>query len=122
MLPTHTATPHTPTTHTGFEVLRFIVLPAHTHTYTHTQPKHNVYVEKYIFFEAFIEDCILRKFLDSSEELLERGRGGARIYRSFCWKTNKNQTLLWKFKRLRLITKYRYDKLVILMLFSIWKV
>ena len=35
------------------------------------------------FIGGIIEGCILGKFLVSSEELFQRGEGGARIYGSF---------------------------------------
>ena len=49
---------------------------------------HNLKVKNYVLFVDKTEDFSLKdSLLDSSEGLLWRDKGGARIYRSFC---NKN--------------------------------
>ena len=46
---------------------------------------HNLKVDSYVLFGELTEDYSLGDHLsDSSEELLQRGKGGAMIYRSFC--------------------------------------
>ena len=52
---------------------------------------HNLKIENYVLFSRHTEDLSPRDSLsDSSEELFLRGKGRARIYRSFC--KNKQQT------------------------------
>ena len=56
---------------------------------------------------------------DSSEVLFQRGRGGARIYRSFCWEKKKPKTCKLDIQRLLLITKNRHLKLITSVLFCV---
>ena len=52
---------------------------------------HNLKVENYVLFCGLAEDLSPGDSLsDSSEGLLLRGKGGTRVYRSFC---NKNQVV-----------------------------
>ena len=52
---------------------------------------HNLKVENWVSFGGFAEDLSLGGSLScSSETLLQRGEGRARIYRNFC---NKNQVV-----------------------------
>ena len=44
---------------------------------------HNLKVENYVLFGDITENC-RPDSSDSSEELFQRGKGGARIHRSFC--------------------------------------
>ena len=54
---------------------------------------HNLEVESYILFRNLTEDNSLGNNLsDSSEELFQRGKGEARIYKSFRWKKKCSQT------------------------------
>ena len=49
--------------------------------------KHNLKVENYVLFSRVAEDLSPEGSLsDSSEGLLHRGKGGARLYRSFATK------------------------------------
>ena len=46
---------------------------------------HNLEVKNYVLFVDKTEDFSLKdSLLDTSEGLLRRDKGGARIYRSFC--------------------------------------
>lgn len=57
---------------------------------------------------------------DSSEELLQWGKGRARIYRHFCWKKEKNHVV--KHQRMTACwEKTRHLKLKILVLFYLWE-
>ena len=70
----------------------------------------NEKVENYALFGGLAEDLSPGDSLsDSSEGLFRRGKGGARIYRSFCKKTKTNRLTKqknpgsWNMKRLLLI-------------------
>ena len=56
---------------------------------------------------------------DSSEELFQRSKGGARISRSFCWK--KKKLCSWTSKDYCWSQKNRHFKLTILVLFYVWE-
>ena len=60
-------------------------------------------VESYILFGRFTEDYSSGQQPLSSEWLFSTGKGGARVYRSFCWKRMNSMWL--NIKRLMLITK-----------------
>ena len=50
---------------------------------------HNLKVASYVLFRDLSEDYSPGDSLsESSEEMFQRGEGGATIYRSFCWKKN----------------------------------
>ena len=51
---------------------------------------HNLKVENYVLFEVVIEDCS-HSLSDSSEELFQRGKEGARLYSSFCLQKKKKK-------------------------------
>ena len=72
----------------------------------------------YFIWQAFIaQDSSLS---DSSEWLFPRGKGGARVYRSFRWKQMNNMWL--NIKRLMLIAhKNGHLMLKISMLFYVWE-
>ena len=54
---------------------------------------HNLEVENYVLFSRHTENLSLGgRISDSSEGLVQRGEGGARIYRNFC-KKKKNQVV-----------------------------
>ena len=56
--------------------------------YCELKKMHNVEVENYVFFGGIFEDLSPEDILsDRSEELLQGGKGGARIYKSFARKT-----------------------------------
>ena len=65
----------------------------------------NLKVENYVLFSGHTEDLSLGDSLSSSSEgLFRRGKGGARIYRSFCKnKTKHDKTGSQNIKRLLLI-------------------
>ena len=53
---------------------------------------HNLKVENYGLFSRLTEDLSPGySFSDSSEGLVQRGKGGARIYSSFCKKKGKRK-------------------------------
>ena len=64
---------------------------------------HKLKVASYILFRELTEYYSLRNRLsDSPEILFQKGKGGARIYRSFCW---KQINVYLNIKRVQLITK-----------------
>ena len=64
----------------NFIVLGFILLTE--------KKRHNLKVENYVLFGGLPEDLSTGDSLsDTSERLLQRDKEGARIYRSFCNKT-----------------------------------
>ena len=79
---------------------------------------HNLKVASYVLFGDLTEDCSLGggSLSDSSEELLQRGEGGARIY-SFCWEKKKQKHAVEHQKITANHRKDRHLKLMILLLF-----
>ena len=66
--------------------------------------KHNIKAENYVLFGIFSEDLSLEDSLsDHSEGLLQKGKGEARIYRSFCKTTTTKKTGSRNIKKLLLI-------------------
>ena len=57
-------------------------------------------------------------FSDSSEGLIQRGKGGTSIYRSFCLKKKKHGV---KHQKITLVTNTRHLKLMLLVLFCVWQ-
>ena len=65
---------------------------------------HNLKIKNYVLFGRHTEDLSPKdRFSENSEGLLWRGKGGARIYRSFCKKTKTKQNINSRDKRLLLI-------------------
>ena len=65
------------------------ILPVAGFCWMKTKKKHNLKGESYVLFGGLSEDSSQEDSLsDSSEGLFQKGRGGARVHRSFC---NKNQ-------------------------------
>ena len=57
---------------------------------TEKKKKHNLKVVNYTLFQNFTEDYSLAdSFSNSSEELLQKGKGGAKMYKSFFGKKKK---------------------------------
>ena len=46
---------------------------------------HNLKVVSWVFFRDLTDYNLGDNLSDTSEEVLQTGKGGARIYRSFCW-------------------------------------
>ena len=77
-----------------------------------------------LYFGDITENYNLRGNLaDSYEGLIQRGREGTRIYRGvFAEKKKWKKTMSSTIKRLLLITKNRFPKLMILVVFYVWEV
>ena len=62
------------------------------HTTNQLGKVHNLKVEGIVSFDGVPEDFNPEGSLSgSSEELSQRGKGGVRIHRNFCWKKNKTK-------------------------------
>ena len=81
----------------------------------------NLKVENYVLFSGYTEDLSPGdSFSDNCEGLFWRGKGGARIYRSFCEK-KPQKTGSWNIQKLVLIKENKTSQLINLVLFYVWE-
>ena len=82
---------------------------------------HNLKVENCVLFSGLAEDYSPGYSLsDSSEELFQRDKAGATIYRSFYWKTKPKTNMCTWTSKVTVNHKNRPLKLIILVLFYVW--
>ena len=80
------------------------------HMSTKKKKKHNLKVDNFVSSEDITEDYSLGKQpLTSSKGLYQRGKWGARIHRSFCWKKQTNEHVA-KHQKVAAITKVKISR------------